>query len=198
MDQFTSQINPELQNQNNQNPKPKKGSFLLDLFETVAIAVVLFLVLNTVTSRVRVYNISMEPTLHQGYLLVVNKLAYRVNPPGHGDIIVFHFQGNSNEDYIKRVIGLPGDTVTIDNGVVKVNGTPLTEPYLLQLPAYSGSWKVPEGKLFVLGDNRNNSSDSHQWGFVDMSWVVGKAVLIYWPIQEFRVLSHPELVSAHP
>ena len=198
MDQFTSQINPESQNQNNQNPKPKKGSFLLDWFETVAIAVVLFLVLNTVTSRVRVYNISMEPTLQQGYLLVVNKLAYRVNPPGHGDIIVFHFQGNSNEDYIKRVIGLPGDTVTIDNGVVKVNGAPLTEPYLLQLPAYSGSWKVPEGKLFVLGDNRNNSSDSHQWGFVDMSWVVGKAVLIYWPIQEFRVLSHPELVSAHP
>ncbi len=196
MDNLTSSTEPE---NNPETPSGKNTSslgFWRDLFETILMAVLLFLVLNTVTSRVRVYNISMEPTLKQGYLLVVNKLAYRFGDPKHGDVIVFHFQGDTSEDYIKRVIGLPGDKVEVSQGVVKVNGVPLTEPYLNELPSYANIWTVPEGKLFVLGDNRNYSSDSHEWGFVDESWVVGKAVVIYWPLDQIRLLTGPDLVKA--
>ena len=92
-------------------PETKARGFWRDLIETILMAVVLFLLLNAVTSRVRVYNVSMQPTLYEGNLLVVNKLAYKLGEPKRGDIIVFHYQGSPTEDYIKRVIGLPGDTV---------------------------------------------------------------------------------------
>ena len=179
-------------------PEKKAHGFWRDLIETVLMAVVLFLLLNAATSRVRVYNISMQPTLHEGNLLVVNKLAYKLGEPKHGDIIVFHYQGTVTEDYIKRVIGLPGDTVDIGNGIVRVNGQAITEPYIADLPGYTGTWKVPEGELFVLGDNRNHSSDSHDWGFVEQEWVVGKAIIVYWPIDRIRVLISPDLVHAAP
>jgi signal peptidase I len=179
-------------------PENKTRGFWRDMLETILMAVVLFLLLNAVTSRVRVYNVSMQPTLHEGNLLVVNKLAYKLGEPKRGDIIVFHYQGTVTEDYIKRVIGLPGDTVDIGNGVVRVNGQAITEPYLAELPGYTGTWKVPEGELFVLGDNRNRSSDSHDWGFVKQEWVVGKAILVYWPLDRIRVLTNMDLVHAEP
>ena len=179
-------------------PEKKTRGFWRDLIETILMAVVLFLLLNAVTSRVRVYNVSMQPTLFEGNLLVVNKMAYKLGEPKHGDIIVFHYQGTVTEDYIKRVIGLPGDTVNVSNGVVQVNGQPITEPYIAELPGYTGTWKVPEGELFVLGDNRNHSSDSHDWGFVQQEWVVGKAVVVYWPLDRIRVLLAPNLVHAAP
>ncbi len=176
----------------------KARGFWRDLIETILMAVVLFLLLNAATSRVRVYNISMQPTLHEGNLLVVNKLAYKLGEPKRGDIIVFHYQGTITEDYIKRVIGLPGDTVQIGNGIVRVNDQVITEPYIAELPGYTGQWKVPEGELFVLGDNRNHSSDSHDWGFVERQWVVGKAIVVYWPLDRIRVLVSPDLVHAAP
>lgn len=179
-------------------PEKKQRGFFRDLIETILMAVVLFLLLNAVTSRVRVFNISMQPTLYEGNLLVVNKLAYKLGEPKRGDIIVFHYQGTPTEDYIKRVIGLPGDTINVGSGVVKVNGQAITEPYLAELPGYTGNWTVPEGELFVLGDNRNHSSDSHDWGFVQQAWVVGKAVVVYWPVDRIRVLINPDLVHAAP
>lgn len=179
-------------------PEKKARGFWRDLIETILMSVVLFLLLNAATSRVRVYNISMQPTLQEGNLLVVNKLAYKLGEPKHGDIIVFHYQGTVTEDYIKRVIGLPGDTVQIGNGIVRVNGQTITEPYIAELPGYTGQWKVPEGEIFVLGDNRNHSSDSHDWGFVQQEWVVGKAIIIYWPLDRIRVLLSPSLVLASP
>ena len=179
-------------------PENKTRGFWRDMLETILMAVVLFLLLNAVTSRVRVYNVSMQPTLHEGNLLVVNKLAYKLGEPKRGDIIVFHYQGTVTEDYIKRVIGLPGDTIDIGGGVVRVNGQAITEPYIAELPGYTGRWKVPEGELFVLGDNRNHSSDSHDWGFVKQEWVVGKAILVYWPLDRLRVLTNMDLVHAEP
>ena len=179
-------------------PEKKAHGFWRDLIETILMAVVLFLLLNAATSRVRVYNVSMQPTLFEGNLLVVNKIAYKLGEPKHGDIIVFHYQGTVTEDYIKRVIGLPGDTINVSNGVVKVNGQAITEPYIAELPGYTGQWKVPEGELFVLGDNRNHSSDSHDWGFVQKEWVVGKAIVVYWPLDRIRVLLNPDLVKAAP
>ena len=179
-------------------PENKTRGFWRDMLETILMAVVLFLLLNAVTSRVRVYNVSMQPTLYEGNLLVVNKLAYKLGEPKRGDIIVFHYQGTLTEDYIKRVIGLPGDTIDIGGGVVRVNGQAITEPYIAELPGYTGTWKVPEGELFVLGDNRNRSSDSHDWGFVKQEWVVGKAILVYWPLDDIRVLTNMDLVHAEP
>jgi signal peptidase I len=180
------------------SPEKKAHGFWRDLIETILMAVVLFLLLNAATSRVRVYNISMQPTLHEGNLLVVNKLAYKIGEPKRGDIIVFHYQGTVTEDYIKRVIGLPGDIVEIGGGIVRVNGQAITEPYIAELPGYTGTWKVPEGELFVLGDNRNHSSDSHDWGFVEQEWVVGRAIIVYWPLDRIRVLNSPDWVHAAP
>lgn len=196
-----NQLNPVAEpavDPSQKEPQQKEKSFLRDLFETILLAVVLFLILNTVTSRVKVYNISMEPTLKQGYLLLVNKMAYKIGEPKRGDVIVFHFQGDQAEDYIKRVVGLPGDQVDIANGIVRVNNQPLTEPYIMDLPNYTGSWVVPEDELFVLGDNRNHSSDSHQWGTVKLDWVVGKALLVYWPLNAVDLLSVSNIVSASP
>ena len=187
----------QVQNTTEETPTKTK-SFARDLLETIAIALVLFVLLNVVTSRVKVFNISMQPTLKQGYLLLVNKLAYKLGEPEYGDVIVFHYNGDQQEDYIKRVIGLPGDEVDIRDGVVRVNGMVLTEPYIMEVPGYTGTWSVPEGSLFVLGDNRNHSSDSHQWGYVQMEWVVGKALYIYWPFEAISSLSIKELVRAAP
>lgn len=187
----------QVQNTAEETP-PKTKSFARDLLETIAIALILFVLLNVVTSRVKVFNISMQPTLKQGYLLLVNKLAYKLGEPEYGDVIVFHYNGDQQEDYIKRVIGLPGDEVDIRDGVVRVNGMVLTEPYIMEVPGYTGTWSVPEGSLFVLGDNRNHSSDSHQWGYVQMEWVVGKALYIYWPFEAISSLSIKELVRAAP
>lgn len=179
-------------------PEKKASGFWRDMLETILMAVVLFLLLNAVTSRVRVYNVSMQPTLYEGNLLVVNKLAYKLGDPKRGDIIVFHYHGTPTEDYIKRVIGLPGDTINVKNGIVQVNGQALTEPYIAELPGYTGSWTVPDGELFVLGDNRNHSSDSHDWGFVKQEWVVGRAIILYWPLDSIRILSNTDLVFAAP
>ena len=188
---YDEKIDPEV---NVAEPK-KKDNFWKDLIQTIILAVLIFLILNTVTSRVKVFNVSMQPTLKQGYLLVVNKLAYKWGAAKRGDIIVFHHAGVESQDYIKRVIGLPGDTIEVSGGVVSVNGTPLTEPYIKEMPRYTLSETVPANKLFVLGDNRNQSDDSHTWGFVDMDWVVGKAVFIYWPLTEIRLLSGPDLLG---
>ena len=181
-----------------ETPQPKTKGFWRDLSETLLMALVLFLLLNAVTSRVKVFNISMQPTLKQGYLLLVNKMAYKLGDPKYGDIVVFHYNGDKQEDYIKRVVGLPGDKVDIAGGVVRVNGNALTEPYIMEVPNYSGTWTVPAGELFVLGDNRNHSSDSHQWGFVQESWVVGKALFIYYPLDQIGSLSINGLVRAAP
>jgi signal peptidase I len=195
MEEYTSQVEtqPLIDGAKLKNKKVKSAT--LDLIETLILAFVLFFGINYVTQRVRVENISMLPTLKPDYLMVVNKLAYRNNNYSRGDIIVFHFQGHNGQDYIKRVIGLPGDHVVVSNGIVKVNGIILNEPYIMEEPRYVNIWDVPEGKLFVLGDNRNDSSDSSNWGFVDMDWVVGQALMIYWPLDQFRVVTMPDLLE---
>jgi len=196
VDQYTSQATPETTNSDAIPEKTRRNSFWIDTLETIVMALVLFLAINAVSSRVRVENISMKPTLQPGYLLVVNKLAYKLGEPKHGDVVVFDYKGAGEEDYIKRIIGLPGDQVVVESGIVSVNGHPLTEPYIAELPRYSGSWSVPEDSYFVLGDNRNNSSDSHQWGYVSKADLVGKAVFIYFPFNAVRSLVIPDLVKA--
>lgn len=171
------------------------GRFFLDIVETLALAVILFLAINAMSARVRVDGFSMRPTLEDGEFVLVSKLSYLFGEVERGDIIVFHFPMNPSEELIKRVIGLPGDRVSVHNGVVSVNGQVLDEPYISSAPAYSGDWFVETGQLFVLGDNRNNSNDSKDWGLLPFDQVVGKAVLIYWPPPFWDVLEHPKLVA---
>jgi len=184
-----------------QPSEPSKDSsslkqFLVDLLETIILAVVLFFAINAVSARVRVDGFSMLPTLQDGEYVLVNRLAYRNNLPVRGDIIVFVSPQAPDLDLIKRVIGLPGDTVKIFNGKVQVNDQMLDEPYIAAAPIYNGEWNVPEGNLFVLGDNRNDSSDSHAWGLLPIENVIGKAILIYWPIPDWNLIRHVETVAA--
>lgn len=162
--------------------------FAADVLETLVLSVVLFVGINFITARIRVDGSSMEPTLHSGQLVLVNRLAYKLGAPVRGDIIVFYYPRDPDQEYIKRLIGLPGDHVVIQNGQVYVNGAPLYEPYIAAPPMYTGEWIVPEGQYFVLGDNRNNSSDSHQWGMVPIEYVIGKALAIYWPPQDWQIV----------
>jgi len=166
------------------------GRFVRDIFETLVLAVLLFLGINAVSARVRVDGTSMRPTLEDGEFILVNRLAYRFGQVQRGDIIVFHYPQEPKEELIKRVIGLPEDEVRIAQGTVSINGEALAEQYIAAPPEYSGSWTVPEGYLFVLGDNRNNSSDSHQWGMLPMENVIGRALLIYWPPPMWSLLQH--------
>lgn len=196
MNNYQTQLTPEAPEKVPGKKRSAWLGFLIDTVETILLALVLFLGINAISSRVVVENISMKPTLQPGELLLVNKLAYKLGSPDHGDIIVFHYQGNPNEDYIKRLIGLPGDMVHVSEGVVYVNDFALNEPYIAAPPSYENTWTVPDGQFFVLGDNRNNSSDSHQWGFVSMEDVVGEAIFIYWPLDRIQSLNIPDLVQA--
>lgn len=169
--------------------------FILELLEIIVIAGGLFLAVNMATARVRVESISMEPNLHEGQFVVVNRLAYRWANPEHGDIIVFHFPNNPKKRYIKRIIGIGGDLVSANSGQVYVNGIPLDEPYLASVPNYEGEWKVGPEEVFVLGDNRNNSNDSKNWGLLELDAVIGKAIFIYWPLSDLGLIPHYDLLG---
>lgn len=196
--QIPSKQTPDMDPQpaEKKNKRSSCVGFIVDAVETILLALVLFLVINTLSARVLVQNISMLPTLQPGEFLLVNRVAYKLGSPRVGDIVVFHAPGLSDQDYIKRIIGRPGDTVRIENGTVYVNDLPLYEPYIADAPGYSGTWIVPDDQIFVLGDNRNNSSDSHLWGFVPTDDIVGKALLIYWPLDEIALLRRSNVVQA--
>lgn len=170
--------------------------FLVDILETLILSVILFFIINSVSARIKVDGSSMEPSLHHGEFILVSKLSYKIGEPDRGDVVVFDFPRNITQEYIKRVIGLPGEQVRIENSNVYIDDQPLSEAYIKDAPNYQGSWEVPEGTLFVLGDNRNNSSDSHNWGMVPLENVVGKAFFVYWPPPYWGVVNSSVVVSA--
>jgi signal peptidase I len=188
----TPEIQPQADSQPQETGQWKR--IALDFLETIILAVVLYLGINAVSARVRVDGMSMNPTLQNGEYVLVSRLAYKTGAPQRGDIIVFSFPMDERQDLIKRVIGLPGETVRIQNGAVFINGKKLQEPYIAQPPAYSGEWTVGEDQLFVLGDNRNDSKDSHQWGLLPIKNVIGKALLIYWPPSDWKLVNHTQEV----
>jgi signal peptidase I len=130
----------------------------------------------------------MEPNLDVGQRLLINKVAYQFHEPERGDIIVFR-HSDSKTDYIKRIIGLPGDILEIKGGVVYINGSKLVEPYIQDPPRYTlNQLTIGEDNYFVLGDNRNNSNDSHHGWTVLREDIVGKAWLSIWPPGEWRAI----------
>lgn len=151
---------------------------------TVALALVIFLSLQAMFQSVRVVGSSMEPSLEQGQYFLVSKVAYWFRSPRGGDVIVFRLPQDPDRELIKRVIATPGEIVEIKDGKVYIDGTPLEEDYVFEPPGYSfAPQQVPEGAYFVLGDNRNRSSDSHVWAdpWVPEENIIGKAWLSYWP-----------------
>lgn len=194
-----SELTPEVSSQPTEEaPKNNWKPLLRDALETLVLSVFLFLMINAVSARVRVDGFSMRPTLDDGQFVLVSRLTYLFGEYERGDIIVFNSPVVENEDLIKRVIGLPGDIVNVENGHVYVNETELNEPYIAAPPAYTGTYEVPAGNLFVLGDNRNDSSDSHAWGPVLEELVIGKAILVYWPFTDAALITHDKIVVAAP
>lgn len=164
---------------------------LREIVETVVLTLVIFLLVRTVIQNFRVEGMSMEPNFHDGQFLLINKLAYRLGEPARGDVIVFRYPLDPSRDFIKRVIGLPGETVEIRNGQVLINNQPISDPATVNNANYNMAPVTlgPE-EMFVLGDNRPNSSDSHSWGTLPTDHVIGKVVLSYWPPSDWGLIRH--------
>jgi signal peptidase I len=176
----------------------RKNSFL-EWFKAGVIVFVLFIFIRTFFfASYQVEGVSMQPTLQDGNKLVVNKIGYQIQDIHRFDIIVFH--ANAREDYVKRVIGLPGDNIAYKDDWLYINGSKYQEPYLQKfkhpfpgqnltgdftLSELTDSRKVPGGKLFVMGDNRIGSMDSRHFGYVPIEKVVGKVDVRYWPLDKF-------------
>jgi len=166
---------------------------------------VLYVVIQYAVQTVHVLGSSMSATLHDNDLLVASKISYKLHPPQRGDIIVFKPPNEDSRDFIKRVIALPGDRIRITNAVVYINGQVLHEPYLPEAWTYNNTWPadgqdklVPTDQYFVMGDNRNHSSDSRSFGFVELDAILGKAEVRIWPINQAGFLtSKPSLSNSH-
>ena len=189
---------------------------LFEVVETLVLTLVIFLVIqNFVAQPYQVQQMSMENTLQPGQYVLVDKLTPRFDDYGRGDVVVFSPPDGFDQDgrstpFIKRVIGVPGDTVAIRDGRVVVNGKPLDEPYTYpgsdphqptDSPPDRTEWVVGPGELFVMGDHRAQSSDSRVFGAIPHDKVIGRAWLRYWPFDTFGVLptpSYPELAAGTP
>ncbi|MCB0208770.1 MAG: signal peptidase I [Anaerolineae bacterium] len=173
-------------------------SILREVGETIILTLIIFFLIQTVVRNFRVVGTSMVNNLHNGQYLIIDKVSYNpllmeylgIGGPQRGDVIVFKPPGNPNEDYVKRIIGLSGEEVNVVNGQVYINGEPLAEPFQPVPGTYTmpNPVIVPDGQIFVLGDNRNNSNDSHNWGPLPVENIVGRAWLSYWPPDQWGTI----------
>lgn len=181
-------------------PTPARSplkSLLREIVETIFLTLVIYAVVNFATGRFRVEGTSMEPSIHPSQYVLVDKISYMLGSPRRGDVIVFNYPLATDRDFIKRIIGLPGETVSIADGVVRVNGQPLTEPYIAAPPVAGGQWTLRPNQYFVMGDNRNSSSDSRTWGPLDRKYLIGRAALVYWPPTNWGLVPHYSYASSN-
>jgi signal peptidase I len=202
--------------------RPAERNAVWEVVETLILAVLIFVAVRSVVLNFRVDGLSMEPTLDTGEMLLVNrqiyfhfdaynvvdwlpfvehdeqKIVYPFHPPQRGDIVVLHPPIDGGKPYIKRVIGLPGETVSIHDGAVYINGERLDEPYLNGVATtWAGSIRAEEltiedDEVFVMGDNRNNSTDSRVFGPIEIDEIIGKAWIAFWPLERLDILQTPE------
>ncbi len=175
--------------------KKKDKSQFREFLESILIAGVLaFFIITFVVQSFVVEGPSMEPSFYHGERLFVNKFIYRFREPERGEVIVFEPRGAPADKFIKRVIGLPGETLEMRDGEVYINGEVLEEDYTKDPPRRNyGPYEIKDNEVFVLGDNRSNSSDSRfpHVGMVEYNSISGKAFWVYWPIMEMRVVDEP-------
>ena len=176
---------PEIHDEKGRSAAGATLSWFRDLFLSVLIAIVVILFLY---QPVKVEGTSMMPNLQNDERIFINKFVYRfgISDIGRGDTVVFLYPGDTSKSYIKRVIGVPGDTVEIVDGTVVVNGSAIAEPYVAEdfrdrMPMPQKV--VPQDQYFVLGDHRSSSNDSRSWGWVPRKYIYGKAVFVYWPLE---------------
>jgi len=166
---------------------PRARPIWWQLGETLLVAAVVFFALEFATGRFRVEGPSMQPNLYTGQYVLADKLAYRLGSPQRGDVVTVLPNLPTTQEYIKRLVGLPGDSLVVRSGSVWINGGLISEPYIAEPPRYSGSWQLGPDQYFVMGDNRNDSDDSHIWGAVHRRAITGKVVLVYWPLTQARL-----------
>ncbi|MDQ7026157.1 MAG: signal peptidase I [Anaerolineae bacterium] len=158
----------------------------------IVIAIVGYILINRMTARVVVNGVSMESTLYSGQLLLISRFHYQLGEPQRGDIVVFYPEFDPTQEYIKRVLGLPGETLELRDGRVYINGQLWDEPYVTEACedsiCYNSIWQVGTGEYFVMGDNRNASRDSRSFGTIPQDAIIGKAILRYWSLSEMAWL----------
>ena len=171
--------------------EPSRLRMVREVLETITLTILMFMVFRFAVQNYRVDGHSMVPTLQDQQYILVDKAAYLFHPPQRGDVIVFAYPVDPTQDYVKRIIGIPGDRVQVDQaGVVSVNGVQLNEPYISESPnPYAPTNTVLKAdQYFVLGDNRGDSSDSRVWGPVPRQNIIGKASLVYWPLSALHFI----------
>lgn len=205
-----------------ETPQRRQRSAVWEIVETLVLALLIFVAVRSVVLNFRVDGLSMQPSLASGQMLLVNRqvyfhfdlnrvlnivpfvdqdgqrIIYPFHPPQRGDIVVLHPPVNQGKPYIKRVIALPGETIAIRDGGVYINGARISEPYL---DGIATSWggsighdevTIPDGHVFVMGDNRNNSTDSRSFGTIEIDEIIGKAWISYWPRERIDFISTPD------
>lgn len=172
-------------------------NFFFDFLETTVVALSIFVVAYLfIVQPHEIKGNSMEPNFHNNEYILTDKISYRFSEPQRGDVIIFKAPMNPDVDYIKRIIGLPGDRLKVQNGSVYINGNKLDEPYLVdQTNLFPGYYlqegveiTIPPEEYFAMGDNRPHSSDSREFGPIDVKTIIGKAFLRYWPITKFGLV----------
>lgn len=177
-------------------PQPTlRGSrtFVRELLETVLLIAAIYAFVNLATARFVVDGHSMLPNFDSDQFIIVSRLSYILGEPERGDVVVFHYPLQSDRDFIKRIIGLPGEKVTILDGRVYINDRLIDEPYIENFcnnKRCDGEWIVGEDEYFVLGDNRGASKDSQDFGPVHEKYIVGRAFVRYWPPEDWAVIKH--------
>lgn len=174
------------------------GSFLGLFFETIKVVLISMAIILPIRyfliQPFYVEGASMEPTFNSNEYLLVDEITFRFQQPKRGDVVVFHYPRDPRQFYIKRVIGLPGDTIAIREGIVYINNQKLDEPYLDELRIGDSNLEpttIPDGSYYLLGDNRANSLDSRIFGPVEKKFVVGRVWLRGWPIDKFSFFTAP-------
>jgi signal peptidase I len=217
------QLDPAIETAVVDRPSSGIRGVVREILETAIFVLLIFLIVRGVVQNFKIEGQSMEPNLHSGQYILVNKIVFfhfdmnapmRLLPgnaelgqkivypfrrPHRGDVVVFEYPRDQSKDYIKRVIGVEGDTVEIRDGKVFVNGVMLNEPYLQGAPTIcrvedrcaQGAIAVQAGTIFVLGDNRNNSSDSREWDELPLDRVIGQAWVSYWPQEHWGMITTP-------
>jgi signal peptidase I len=169
-----------------------KKTIILQILATLALALLIFFGVQAIIESRIVEGYSMEPNLYENQRLIVVKAAYWFGEPQRGEVIIFRkpitVSGELERTLVKRVIGLPGEQIEIHDGVVYINGSPLEEPYIEGTTSPLSKTEVPAGFYFVMGDNRQSSSDSRSWGLLPEGNIIGRVWLLYWPLSDWHLV----------
>lgn len=193
-------VTDDVAEEKEETQSPTAWSMLRELLETIILALVIFLVVRQGVQNYRIESHSMEPNFYENQFVLVNKLAYKIGEPDRGDVVVFRNPNNENEDYIKRVIGLPGDTVTFRDGETYVNGEMVDDSFTNE-PTNPSSFQeivISPEHYFVMGDNRPNSRDGRVFGPIEDDLLEGKAWLRVWPFSAMGLIDHLDLEPGVP